>query len=276
MARDMADLRVVVGGRAGQGASGSWSRPAVSGRPWTTLNAWIGLAGRALDEVVEDADGEHAAGPLVHAAEDAELVAAQDVLRGGGVVDDRDERLVAVGLAVDLVELRLRDGAGRADVAGGEDPAGHRDEVGQEVDAAGARVRVRGGGLAGQLLLDLADVAVGEDAVRLDALVDLAEVEVGLGVAAGARDAALGVHDDVGDQAGTGERRQGEDRRRGVAAGGADDGARLRAQRGQLRAVQLRQAVDGGRRAGRAAGGRRGTRSRSPRRPGTGSPAPGR
>jgi hypothetical protein len=53
--------------------------------------------------------------------------------------------------------------------------------VREEVDATRARVGVRGGGLAGQLLLDLADVAMGEDPVGLDALVDLAELEVRLG-----------------------------------------------------------------------------------------------
>ena len=43
---------------------------------------------------------------------------------------------------------------------------------------------------------------------------------------------------------GAGERGQGEDRGRRVAAGRADDGVGLRARRRQLRPVQLRQAVD--------------------------------
>ena len=92
-----------------------------------------------------------------------------------------------------------------------------------------------------QLLLDLADVAVGEDPVRLDALVDLAEVEVRLGVAAGARDAALGVDDDVVDEPRAGERREGEDRGRRVAARASRRSRPGRlADRGQLRAMELR------------------------------------
>ena len=117
---------------------------------------------------------------------------------------------------------------------------------GQEVDAADARVRAVAAERA-ELLLDLADVAVGEDPVRLDALVHLAELEVRLGVAAGARDAALRVHDEVGDEPGAGERGEREDRRRRVAARGADDGARPRPIAAELLAVQLGQAVDGGR-----------------------------
>ena len=88
-------------------------------------------------------------------------------------------------------------------------------------------------------------MAVAADAVGLHALVDLAEHHVGLGVAAGARDAALGVDDEVADEPGPGERREGEERRRRVAAGRADDGPRRGPQRLELRAMELRQAVDG-------------------------------
>ena len=100
------------------------------------------------------------------------------------------------------------------------------------------------GGLADQLLLDLADVAVREDPVRPDALVDLAEVEVCLGVAACARHAALRIDHDIRDEPGPGERGQGEDRRGRVAARRADDGAGPRAQGRQLGAMELREAVD--------------------------------
>jgi len=70
-------------------------------------------------------------------------------------------------------------------------------------------------------------------------------MEVRLRVAAGARDAALRVHDNVLEQACAGQGRQGEDRGGGVAARRADDGARGAADGGELSAVQLGQPVDG-------------------------------
>ena len=94
--------------------------------------------------------------------------------------DDLDEAFRAVRRRVQLIELALADGASRPDVAGRQDAAGHGHEVGQEVD----RVE-RTGGDPAQLLLDLGDVPVAADAVRLDALVDLAELEVRPRLAAG-------------------------------------------------------------------------------------------
>ena len=164
----------------------------------------------------------------------------------GGCGDDRHERLVGVRLGVQGVELGLVDRPGRPDVAGRQDAAGHRDEVGQEVDRL-RRPGLRRAGRAAEpreLLLDLGDVAVAADAVRLHALVDLAEHQVGLGLAAGAGDAALGVDDEVADEPGAGERGEGEERRRRVAAGRPDDGARRVAERRELRAMELGQAVD--------------------------------
>ena len=108
-----------------------------------------------------------------------------------------------------------------------------------------------------ELLLDLGDVAVAADAVGLHALVDLAEHEVGLGLAAGAADAALGIDDEVADETGPGERGEGEERRRRVAARRADErrlAAPPLADRGQLGPMQLGQPVDGAGRGGPAAG----------------------
>ena len=96
----------------------------------------------------------------------------------------------------------------------------------------------------GQLLLDLGDMAVATDAVRRDALVDLAEEQVRLGLATGARDAALGVDHEVADQAGPRERRQGQQGRGRVAAGRADDRDRCVDQGLELGAMELRQPVD--------------------------------
>ena len=108
----------------------------------------------------------------------------------GGVVDDPDERLVGIRGRVQRVDLGLAHGASRPDVVRREDAAHHRDQVRQEVDRDRARVRVgletgidRG---VRQLLLDLGDVAMPAEAVRLHALVDLAEHHLGLRVSAGA------------------------------------------------------------------------------------------
>ena len=121
----------------------------------------------------------------------------------------------------------------------------------QEVDRDRAGVRPRrprpGWIERGQLLLHLGHVAVAADAVGLDALVDLGEREIRLGLAAGARDAALRVDDEVADQPRPGEGSKGEDRRGRVAAGRADDRGLGVDERLQLGAVQLRQPVDGGR-----------------------------
>ena len=70
----------------------------------------------------------------------------------------------------------------------------------------------------GKLLLDLRDVAMPADAIGPDALVDLAEHQLGLGLAPGARYAALGVDHEVLDQTGARQRQQGEQRRGRVAA----------------------------------------------------------
>ena len=188
-----------------------------------------GLAGRALDEVVLDADGDDPAGPLVEADVDEHVVAAGRVLGRRRRGHDPDERLARVRGRVELVELVLRDRAGRADVVRRVDPAGHRDEVRDEVDGDGAGVRARVEALAGgrdrELLLDLGDVAMAAETVGLHVLVDLAEHHVGLRVAAGAGDAALRVDHEVADEPGTGERGERQQRRRRDSSPGAPTSA---------------------------------------------------
>ena len=101
------------------------------------------------------------------------------------------------------------------------------------------------GAKAGELLLDLGDVAVAADAVRLHALVDLAEHQVLLRLAAGAGHAGLGVDDEVGDQPGSREGREGQQGRRRVAAGRPDDRGLPVAKGGEPGPVELGKAVDG-------------------------------
>ena len=83
-------------------------------------------------------------------------------------------------------------------------PAGHRDEVGEEVDRdtprIGRHVETRPDRERRELLLDLRDMPVAADPIRRDALVDLAEQEARLRLTPGARDAALGIDHEVPDQ----------------------------------------------------------------------------
>ena len=264
----------------GHGASGSCSRPAVSGRPWTRLNAWTAWPAAPLTRLSSTPMARIRPVRSSSRTWTRTWLLPVTCLVAGGVGDDRHERLVGVGVGVQLVELGLADRPGRADVAGRQDAAGHRDEVGQEVDRddprVGAGSRPSRGGDRGQLLLDLGDVAMTAEAVRLDALVDLAEMEVRLRLATGARDAALGVDDEVADEPGPGQRRERQERRRRVAARRADDRDRRVDERRELGAVELGQAVDGLLEEVRAAGAR--SRTSAGSRPGRagGSRAPGR
>jgi hypothetical protein len=108
-----------------------------------------------------------------------------------------------------------------------QDAPGHRDEVGEEVDrtdpGVGGRIEALAAGDPGELLLDLGDVAVAPDAVRLHALVDLAEHEVRLRLATRSRHATLGIDHEIADEARTRERGEGQERRRRVAARRPDD-----------------------------------------------------
>jgi len=79
--------------------------------------------------------------------------------------------------------------------------------VRQEIHGSDARVGVAATerttlALLLQLLLHLGRVAVSEHAVGPDALVDLGEEQIGLGLAAGPRDAALGIDGEIADQPG--------------------------------------------------------------------------
>ncbi len=180
------------------------------------------------------------------------LVAAGHVLRRRRLGDHLHEGLARVSDREQLVELGLAGRPGRPDVGRGEDPPGHRDQVGQEVDRAEGRRRAAVPGLAlarGQagFLLDLGHVAVAADGVGLHALVDLTEHQLRLRLPAGSRDAALGIDHHVAQEARPGERGEGQDRGRGIAAGRADDPDRRPGERAQLGSVKLRQAVHGAR-----------------------------
>ena len=80
----------------GHGTSGSCSRPGRLGQAVDEVERLDRLAGRALDQVVLDADGEDPVGPLVVRDVDQDLVAAGDVLGGRGRRHDGHERLVGV------------------------------------------------------------------------------------------------------------------------------------------------------------------------------------
>ena len=115
-------------------------------------------------------------------------------------------------------------------VAGRQDPPVHRHQVGGEED------------LGGQVLLDLGRVAVVEEAVGDDVLVDGAERVRRRGRPAGTGDAAGGVDDDAGrlDQVGVEQRGQGQRGGGDVAAGRGHEAGAL-----EVGAVAFGQAVDG-------------------------------
>ena len=127
-----------------------------------------------------------------------------------------------------------------------------------------------------ELLLDLGDVAVTADAVRLHALVDLAEHEVRLGLATGPGDAALGIDHQVADEPGADQRREGQEGGGGVAARRPDDRDRRIDEGGQLVAMELGQTVDGEVEQVRRADGRSRTSAGSRRARRAGNRDPGR
>ena len=207
------------------------------------------LAGGTLDQVVLDTDGKDPARPRVEADVDPDLVAARHVLGRRCRRDDGHERFVGIGRGIQLVEFGLGHRAGRSHVAGRQDAAGHRDEVGQEVDrdgaGVGAGVQTFTTGDECQFLFDLRHVAVATDAVRLHALVDLAEQEVRLGFAPGTRHAALRIHNEIADEPGAGQWGEREQGRGRVATRGPDDRDRRIHERSKLVAMELREAIDG-------------------------------
>ena len=177
------------------------------------------LARGALDEVVDHADREDPAGPRVVA----------DERRGRGCCRGRASSPAARRRPSRTARRRRPRGTARRAPPGSTGRVGRTwqaDRIprvigircGRNVDRA-----VRSAPSAASSCSISADVAMAVDAVRLHALVDLAEHQVRLRVAAGARDAALRVDDEVVDQAGPGERRDREEGRRRVAARVADD-----------------------------------------------------
>ena len=233
-----------------QGASGQLLEPGRLGQAVDEVERLDRLAGRALDEVVLDTDGDDPPGPLVEADVDVDLVAAGRVL-GRRRAAPRPSRTAR----------RRRPSAYRASSSawvtgrvGRTWPADRMPRVigmrwGRKstpmTPGVGARVLPGGRTDAGQLLLDLGDVAMAAQAVCRHALVDLAEHQVGLGLAAGTRHAGLGIDHEVADEPGPGERGEGQERRGRIAAGRADDGDRRIDEGHELGAMQLRQAVHG-------------------------------
>ena len=172
------------------------------------------------------------------------------------------ERLVGVAPpAARRAAPSVVDRLGRPGVAGGEDAPVHRGQVGREQH------------LGPGDLLDLGRVAVVEQAVGGEVLVDRAERACSPWAAARHRTRRGGVDDDAGrlDQPGPHERGQGQRRGGHVAAGGGDRGGP-----GELGPEQLGQAVGRTRRAARGGRAPRRTTAGTARRPSAGSRRPGR
>mmetsp|Transcript_45096 Transcript_45096/g.141231 ORF Transcript_45096/g.141231 Transcript_45096/m.141231 type:complete len:353 (+) Transcript_45096:196-1254(+) len=202
-----------------------------------------GLPRGPLDEVVDHADDDAPTRqPVVEDVDDA-VVGATHVarLRHGAVVQDRDEVLIVVDGLERLLELRRVHAVLRLHVDGLEDTARHGHEVRREVDDGRGR---RAGGLEGAIeaLLDLRRVAVGGDAVGVNAVGNLAEERALLGGTPRPGGAAFRVDDDIIrlDEALLEQRDERQLRGRGVAAR-----VRHEARLGDVPAGHLGEAVDG-------------------------------
>src|SRR6476469_730852 len=190
------------------------------------------LPGGALPEVVDRREGQHPA-PLLDGDVDVALVGVAHVAQAGRAVDDADEGLAGVALAVERLHLILGDRLAGLRVAAGQLTLVERQQVRDEGDRRW-RSQCR------QLLFDLGPVPMPLSLVGEGVLVHRDVAHRVAAAAAGTGDALLGVDDDVGQQAALGERRQGQ-----------HAGGRVAARRGdkfgvaQLLAVELAEAVDG-------------------------------
>src|SRR5258708_6781126 len=152
------------------------------------VEALDALARRALDQVVQRR-GDDRLLSLGRDIDEAQVCVARELGRGR-VVDHAREWLAGIELAISVFQLSHR--ALQVEVAGREDAAGHRDQMGDEGHAY-APVPAQLPKLLGQLR----QVAVTADRVGPHGLVDLAEMDSDARRTSGATDARLGIHDDV-------------------------------------------------------------------------------
>ena len=147
------------------------------------------------------------------------IVVSQGLLGLWRIVGHLDEGVIGIEIPVELADstagVRVLGHVGvKRGVAGTENAAGHRDEVGQESQFD----RIIGHGV--ELLADFWQVAVAVDRVGHDILVHLGEVSGHAEGAASAGNSGLAVNDDVtADEIVPNCRSEGQDGAAGVAAG---------------------------------------------------------
>ena len=193
------------------------------------------LRRRALPQVVDRGEHEHAAGAVVAVDGDAAVVGVAHLEHAGRPERDLDPRLALVGLAVEVGQLALAQLDRRRDVARHQLALRERDEVRREGDRQ-RRPQHR------ELLLDLRRVAVALDLVRGHVLVGRDVVRGLRRLAAGAADARLRVDHHVVDRARPRQRRQ----RRAARRSGSSRGWRRGRRPAICLAVELGQPVDRG------------------------------
>ena len=161
------------------------------------------------------------------------LVRVADVTHAGGAVDQLHEGLLGPALPIELAQLLLGDLPGRGHITARQLPLVERQQMRHKANICPPRAQLRFRSLRGprqdvELLLDFGRVPVCVDLVGERVLGQGDEMHLIAAAATGAGDPLLGVDDHVGDQALLGQRRQRQQRRRGVAArigdqvGGAD------------------------------------------------------
>lgn len=194
-----------------------------------------GRPGGTLDEVVDSTE-DYDSAPDATGRKVAEIRAG-DLFGGRKCGRNPHKRLLGVELPIEGEEGFVGQFAGRLGVAGGQNAAIHRGQVGRENDSHLAAGNVR------ENLVDLRHVAMRADSVGREVFIALGEMEVGLGFATGPADAADAIDDQAvwGDRAGANQRGESEDGRGRVTAWIGDEGGHA-----DFVAIDFGQAIDGG------------------------------
>src|SRR5713101_3749957 len=173
------------------------------------------LARRAVAEIVEAGDDDEAFAGVVQGESDIAEIGVRDVLQLGQRASGPDAHQGAASVELSEDGFDGFGGIRRAErhVNGGKNSASQREQMSGKHETIFGQTSV---------VKNFGSVAMREQVVGLEIFVDLDEVKVATGIFACAAGTGLAVADDaaaLGDEAGFGERAQGENHAGGVAAG---------------------------------------------------------